>query len=311
MWEVRQYTDNDLSVWNHFVDSGRQNSFLFNRGYMDYHRDRFHDCSLMIYHRDRLFALLPANSVDHVLWSHQGLTYGGLITHDKATVATVCDCFTAVNDYLRSHHFSKVIYKALPWIYQERPSEEDLYALINVCNARLTARHASSTLTSRRLRFEESRKSGVRKAMTYGITIYESDDLAAFWTILEDNLMHTYGVRPVHTLEEMRRLKNTFPDQIKLFLACKDGRALGGTLIYETSRVIHTQYISASVEGKAVGALDALFDYLLHERYTNVPFFDFGKSSNGDGHELNRNLIFQKEGFGGRTVCYDWYMYDL
>lgn len=310
-WEVRRYGAEDAEAWNKFVGSTKQGTFLFLREYMDYHSDRFHDHSLMIFRHGHLFALLPANVDGKVLWSHQGLTYGGLLTNQKATVAAVCDIFAAVNAYLRLQGFVRVIYEPTPWIYHRLPAEEDLYALTNVCDARLSVRHVATTLCNQRLRFTESRKSGIRKAKVQGLTVCESNDLPAFWRILEDNLDRKYSAHPVHTLSEIQLLKARFPDQIHLYLAMKDDKPLGGTLIYETPQVVHTQYISASNEGKAMGALDALFDILLHDRYADVPYFDFGKSSNGDGHDLDRSLIFQKEGFGGRAVCYDWYEYDL
>ncbi|MBM6992010.1 MAG: GNAT family N-acetyltransferase [Prevotella sp.] len=311
MMEVRRYTASDAERWNLFVADSRQGTFLFDRGYMDYHRSRFTDHSLLIYRKERLFALLPANADGDTLWSHQGLTYGGLLTNERATVADVCEAFHAINAYLRAEGFRRVVYKAIPSIYHRLPAEEDLYALTNICNARLTVRHVSSTLTTHRLSFTESRKSGLRKAQRLGIEVEETTDLTAFWSILEQNLQRQYAARPVHTLSEMELLHTRFPQNIRLFMASRGGCPLGGTLIFETPQVVHTQYISASEVGKREGALDALFDYLLHDRYAQVPYFDFGKSSDGDGHALNRSLIFQKEGFGGRAVCYDWYEYDI
>lgn len=312
MMTICRYTPDKAEAWDDFVRQSRQGTFLFERAYMDYHHDRFADHSLMVYRKGRLFALLPANEADGVLWSHQGLTYGGLLTGKEATVEEVCDAFRALNDSLRQAGFGSVVYKAMPWIYHRLPAEEDLYALTNVCGARLTVRHISSTLVAgERLRFTESRRSGLRKAQRQGIVARESEDMEAFWNILNNNLEHKYGAHPVHTLAELQLLKARFPQQIRLFMAYQDDEPLGGTLIFETPQVVHTQYISASPEGKACGALDALFDYLLNKVYLHAPYFDFGKSSNGDGHELNEPLIFQKEGFGGRGVCYDWYEYAL
>ena len=78
-----------------------------------------------------------------------------------------------------------------------------------------------------------------------------------------------------------------------------------------TKRVIHTQYISASVEGKELGVLDLMFDFLINREYVNYPIFDFGQSTEDMGHILNEPLIFQKEGFGGRGMIYDIYEYNL
>lgn len=314
MYEVRRYTPDMEDIWNAFIDKSKQGTFLFNRRYMDYHKDRFEDCSLMISKKQHICALLPANQKDSILYSHQGLTYGGLLTDERATTADVCEIFKTINNYLRRAGFLKVVYKAVPWIYHQLPAEEDLYALTNICNARLIVRHISSTLIiDKHIKFIESRKSGIRKAKKEEIRICESNDLQAFWTILNTNLQYKYQAHPVHSLSELQLLKSRFPDQIRLFMAFnKENEAVGGTLIYETPQVIHTQYISASPEGKRKGALDLLFDYLLHKVYANRKgYFDFGKSSNGDGHELNTSLIFQKEGFGGRGVCYDWYCWNL
>jgi hypothetical protein len=311
-FDVKRYTPDDAPAWNAFVAQSKQGTFLFDRRYMDYHRDRFRDYSLMVYSNGRLFALLPANEADGTLWSHQGLTYGGLLTDARATTAHVCEAFKSINAYLRANGFHKVVYKAIPWIYQQLPAEEDLYALINVCGARLTVRHVSTTLVrDHRLRFTESRRGGIRKATRNGLTVSESNDLATFWQILDNNLEHKYAARPVHTAAELELLQSRFPNQIKLYMAFKDRQALGGTLIFITPQVVHTQYISASPEGKREGALDLLFNVLLNEVYRDVPYFDFGKSSNGDGHDLNEALIFQKEGFGGRAVCYDWYEWEI
>lgn len=75
--------------------------------------------------------------------------------------------------------------------------------------------------------------------------------------------------------------------------------------------VVHTQYISANLEGKEIGALDLLFDYLINTEYSNYKIFDFGQSTENNGIYLNESLIFQKEGFGGRGVVYDIYEYEL
>ena len=48
MFEIRRYTPADQQEWDRYVDGARNATFLFKRGYMDYHADRFKD------HRRRL-----------------------------------------------------------------------------------------------------------------------------------------------------------------------------------------------------------------------------------------------------------------
>lgn len=310
--EIRRYRREDKELWNSFVSKARNATFLFDRNYMDYHADRFDDNSFMFYHKGKLKAVLPANVAGDTLYSHQGLTYGGLLLDKKATVEDVLECFDSMNSWLRENGISKVVYKALPWIYQQYPSEEDLYALTWKCKAQLISRNIASTIViDNKLKFAESRKSGIRKALSLNIEVGESNDVDGFWHVLEDNLGNRYNAKPVHTANEMKLLMSRFPNNIKLYVAKMNGEIVGGTLIYVTPQVVHTQYISASVEGKKHGALDLLFDYIINKVYANCRYFDFGKSTEQGGAYLNEPLIFQKEGFGGRGVCYDWYQWEL
>lgn len=310
--EIRRYRREDKELWNSFVSKARNATFLFDRNYMDYHADRFDDNSFMFYHKGKLKAVLPANVAGDTLYSHQGLTYGGLLLDKKATVEDVLECFDSLNSWLCENGISKVVYKALPWIYQQYPSEEDLYALTWKCKAQLISRDISSSIViDNKLKFAESRKSGIRKALSLNIEVGESHDVDGFWHVLEDNLGNRYNAKPVHTSSEMKLLMSRFPNNIRLYVAKMNGEIVGGTLIYVTPQVVHTQYISASVEGKKHGALDLLFDYIINKVYANCRYFDFGKSTEQGGAYLNEPLIFQKEGFGGRGVCYDWYQWEL
>lgn len=310
--EIRRYRREDKELWNTFVSKARNATFLFDRNYMDYHADRFDDNSFMFYHKGKLKAVLPANVAGDTLYSHQGLTYGGLLLDKKATVEDVLECFDSLNSWLRENGISKVVYKALPWIYQQYPSQEDLYALTWKCKAQLISRDISSSIViDNKLKFAESRKSGIRKALSLNIEVGESNDVDGFWHVLEDNLGNRYNAKPVHTANEMKLLMSRFPNSIKLYVAKMNGEIVGGALIYVTPQVVHTQYISASVEGKKHGVLDLLFDYIINKVYANCRYFDFGKSTEQGGAYLNEPLIFQKEGFGGRGVCYDWYQWEL
>lgn len=312
MFEVRRYTPDKADEWNRFVAMSKNGTFLFDRRFMDYHADRFADASLMFYRDNSLYALLPANLKDEVLTSHGGLTYGGLVMSSRCSAKGVQEVFAAMNAFLAGMGVRRVVYKAVPWIYHQVPAEEDLYALTSICHAKLIIRDISSAIYSDRpVRFSESRKSGLRKALRKGLTVRESGDFAVFWQILNDNLSAKYGVHPVHSVAELELLHARFPQAIRLYMVYDGETPLGGTLLFLTPQVLHTQYISATPEGKAIGAIDLLFDHLVNSVYKDYRFIDFGKSTVSDSADLNEQLIFQKEGFGARAVCYDTYEWTL
>ncbi len=319
MFEIRRYTAADAEEWDRLVAESKNGTFLFMRGYMDYHSDRFSDCSLMAYEnkdngsKPQLTAVLPANICGNELRSHGGLTYGGLVMSRELTIEQCLDIFKAINVFLRDEcHVNHVVYKPTPWIYHSIPSEEDLYAISNTCQAQITAREISSTIRlDNRLKFSKLRHRCANKARRNGVEAREADDIGTFWHILDNNLTSRYGVHPVHSIKELQLLKSRFPDNIRLYMAYMGSEAIAGTLVFECGSVIHTQYISASPKGKELGALDLLLDYLINNRYADAEYIDFGKSTENRGHYLNTNLIHQKEGFGGRGVCYDTYEWTI
>lgn len=312
MFEIRRYTPKQADEWNRFVAESKNGTFLFDRRYMDYHADRFEDFSLMVYRRGRLYALLPGNVAGDCFFSHQGLTYGGLVMDYHATAADVVQVFRCINDALRGEGLKSVVYKPTPWIYHQQPSEEDLYAIFEVCGARLSARSLSSTITNQHLnRWYRIRETGARHAKALGLSIEETNDWQEFWQILSHNLKQRYGLSPVHTVDEMLLLNQRFPQNIRLVVAKENNVVVGGTVLYLTPRVVHSQYIAASERGKTIHALDLLFQTVIRNALEHHAFFDFGISTEEHGTYLNEQLIYQKEGFGGRGICYDWYEWDL
>ena len=312
MFEIRRYTPALANEWNQFVAASKNGTFLFDRRYMDYHADRFQDHSLLFYLGERLLAVLPAHQSGDTLCSHNGLTYGGLVMSPRLTVVQTMNLFRELNDYLRGEGFRHVSYKCIPWIYHRLPAEEDLYALYHECRARMVARDfATDVFLHGDMRWERVRRRGVSRAQKAGVVVERSDDYAAFWEVLSQNLQTKYGVKPVHTLQEITLLHSRFPENIVLYQAVKDGVVLGGVVLYITPQVVHAQYSSATPEGKKLGAIDLLYSRIFND-YENYSHFDFGRSTeNPDGSGLNEQLVFQKEGFGGRGLCYDIYEYDL
>jgi len=313
MFEIRRYTPDCADEWNQFVAESKNGTFLFDRRYMDYHQDRFRDHSLMFYQDGRLLAVLPAHVDGDTLYTHRGLTYGGLVMSPRLTIVETLALFRELNAMLRSEGLKHVIYKAVPWIYHRLSAEEDLYALYHECHARIVARDYSTNIfLGAGMRWERVRRRGVVRAQRAGITVERSDSFADFWRVLSDNLGTKYGIRPVHTLAEIELLHGRFPDNIVLYQAVRDGQVLGGVVLYLSPPVVHAQYSSATPEGKSLGAIDAIYERIMHHDYKDWPYFDFGRSTeNPDGSGLNEALVFQKEGFGARGLCYDIYEWDL
>lgn len=310
---IKRFSAEAQSEWDNFVSNSKNGSFLFYRAYMSYHQDRFHDHSLLFYDdKDSLLALFPANQRDSRLDSHGGLTYGGFVSDENMKVAKLMACFNALIGYAKEAGFNEIRYKCVPHIYHRIPAQEDLYAM-QLLQATCIGRSLITAIDTRQiLQFQTRRIRQVKTAVKNGILVQQSEDLAAYWDILSNLLQSIHGTKPVHSLSEIQHLQALFPDNIKLFASYLEGEMLAGVLVYESQQVARTQYIAASPKGRELGALDIIFDYLVHVHYLHKPYIEFGSSERPDTEGyLNAGLIDQKEGFGARAVVQDQYLIQL
>ena len=319
---IRRYTHHDQEAWDTLVRNARNATFLFFRQYMDYHSERFTDHSLLFHDsKGNLVAALPANEIYNdngqglrMLISHQGLTYGGLIMHTRLHAEAVEEIFALIISYMQQNGFAALRYKPLPHIYHAHPSEEDEYWLWRN-GAQLSAVSLSTTVNLRNTSIASKRKQTYcNKLAAQGYTISYNTPLNTFWPLLETNLMSSHGVRPVHTLAEMELLQSRFPDSIVCATVLSpDGTVVAGTVLYITPHVIHTQYISASEEGKQTNAMDFLMLSLIRRFASEAQhdYLDFGISTEHGGTVLNSSLCMQKEGYGGRSTLYKEYVMEV
>lgn len=306
---VERYSAERKPAWNRFVAEAKNATFLFDRDYMEYHGDRFVDHSLVLSRGDKVVALLPANLAnDGTVVSHQGLTYGGMVVCQDVTLVDVLQSFHALLSYLERHDVGTLVYKRIPRFYSSRPDDEIDQALFLV-DARLCRRDCAMVVNQNdRLPFRKGRKSEISKARRHGVQLVEESDFRPFWNeVLTLRLASRYGVKPVHSVDEITLLASRFPACIRQFSAYCDGRIVAGATVYETPTVAHVQYSGVNEEGQSVGALDLLYGWLITERYRDRRYFDFGICNENNGRTLNLGLADWKEAFGGRSCAHDFY----
>lgn len=275
---------------------------------MDYHSNRFEDFSLMIFKNEKLLAVLPANKVNKEIYSHQGLSYGGIIINGDLKFKEVLNIYISLFEFLSENNFEKLEIKLLPSIYCLLPNNEIEYILF-LLKAELIKRDNLSVINQNfPLKISNNRIEGVKRGAKNGLAIIEEYTFDNFWNeILTPNLNRKFGIGPVHSLKEITELKNKFPNNIRQFNVYHNANVVAGATMFETETVAHCQYISGSADNNTLGSLDFLFEYLIKTVFSEKAYFDFGSSNENMGRNINRGLQYWKEGFGARTVTQDFY----
>jgi hypothetical protein len=307
-YKVTLYKSSEREIWNNFAQQSNQDTFLFQREFMEYHNDRFQDFSLMIYKKNKLIALLPANINANIVYSHQGLSYGGLIYSKVLKTIDFIQVFKALLEFLNKNEIINLTLKELPNIYLHNAMNNPISYVFFKTKGELLRTDLLSVVDLKYRSYTNSRKEGVKRALKANLKVEESDSFDAFWnTILIPNLESKHNVKPVHCLKEITLLKSRFPKNIRQFNVFFEDKIVGGTTIFETNNVAHCQYISGNTKKNELGSLDFLHHYLLENVFTDKKFFDFGTSNINYGQQINKGLLFWKEGFGARSISQEFY----
>ena len=309
---MKKYTDSERSLWNGFLPRCKNAHFMFHRDFMEYHSDRFNDFSLIITdEKDNVVTLIPGNAKDQVFYSHQGLTFGGFLMDENIHASELIDIFDEFKGFLKKSNFNKIIYKPIPVIYHQYPAQEDLYALFRN-DAQLHRRDISSSiLIEDRYKYSKSKKSGIKRAKREGVVCKEVEKPSLVWHLVREVLAEHHEVKPVHNEIEIDYLKDKFPNNIKAYAAFHNDAIVSACVTFETTDVVHTQYLASNRIGRDTRALDMLIDFVICESAAYAKVFDFGISNENNGKYLNSGLIHQKESFGARAIVYDLYSVDL
>lgn len=307
-YTIRQYKSEDYALWNAFISSAKNATFLFHRDFMEYHSDRFQDFSLLIFESEKLISVLPANKVGDTVFSHQGLTYGGLVFGAKIKLTEVIEVTKAVLKFLNQNKIEILQLRIIPTIYNTCFAEEIEYALF-LADAKLVRRDCLSVIDlTKPFAFSKDRKQCVRRGEKHNLIIKEELKFDLFWNeILIPNLEKKHNSKPVHTATEISRLQQKFPDNIRHFNVYHEDKIVAGTTIFVTDKVAHPQYISGNEQKNELGSLDYLYHHLITTVFKNKNYFDFGPSHEENGKKINEGILFWKETFGAKTTVQDYY----
>jgi hypothetical protein len=305
---VRRYQADDRSRWDTFADCAKNATFLFRRGFMEYHADRFSDHSLLVFKNDKLLGIMPAHVSGNEVFSHNGLTYGSLAYADGIRTSEVIGMLGAVLKFLHQSGIERLHLKCIPSIYHLKPADELLYALF-AAGASLARRDVLSVIDLEKpYKISKTRKESIRRGQKNGLEIIEDNDFDTFWNdILIPNLRGKHGVTPVHTLSEIKLLHARFPENIRHFNVYHKGRIVAGTTVFVSAQVAHPQYISAQQDKNRLGSLDFLYHHLVAGVFRGKRYFDFGISNENQGMKLNESLAFWKESYGASAIAQDFY----
>jgi len=306
---VRKYNDKDKALWDKFVASAKNATFLFYRDFMEYHKDRFVDYSLLCFNKEKLVAILPANIVNDIVYSHQGLSYGGLIITEGLRLNDTLTIMFKILELLKNNNILKLVYKKPPIIYQGLEGAQ-MSSVLYMLKSNLYKSDTYLVIESDKYSVNRNRKRAIKKAINKDVEIQENK-FEEFWKeILVPNLQDRFNVSPVHTIDEILLLKSIFPEKIHCYTAHINSEIRAGVVVFKFNDIVHFQYSSGSDSRSEDGTLDFLF-HNVFSKYLNNKYISLGSCSEGkEERKINKGLLYWKESFGAVTIPQEFYEID-
>ena len=322
--EIVEYHPELQEQWDNFVWHSRNGTIFHTQRFIGYHPpSRFEDCSLLFKKRNKILAVLPAaigtRDNDRIFQSHPGSSYGGPVLAFETGLKLVMEILEALIDFLRSREVHSIEMRLPPRIYQCYPSE-DLDFSLTYLGFKITSTELSTAICLNREEkewwnmFRDDTARSIRKTLkSRALTVMEDNNWEKYWQILEHVLKERHSVSPTHSLEEIVRIRNRFPDRIKLVTGYVNGDLAAGIVFFVCNdKALHTFYFAQEYRYQKDRVLNLiLYKIMKWGQEHGASYLNLGISTEDSGNSINWGLFRFKEGFGARGVVRRYYVLRL
>ena len=299
---IQRYTAKHKKIWDDFLAVDPRYSFLFYRDFMEHHKDRFEDYSLMIFHDATLIGLFPAALTNqNQIQSHSGLSYGGLL-YDSNTFERdfVSEMYQAIIAFLNKKGITKVNIKLPPSFYNTGIAEQT--DVIKQLKGDMEKSFLSMAVDmTRALKIHKSKlKRYKNRKLKMEFSIHNNNDFKDFWTnVLIPCLHEKHQASPVHSCSEIESLHEYFPNTIVQWNLYYEDIIIAGITLFIKNNIVRSQYGATRLGYERLAPLDYLYIYLM-ELYSEkgFQFFDMGSIPPSNDLTYPQGLVNYKKELG-------------
>ena len=297
--------------WDRFVDESNNGTIFHKLKFLSYHKDssiNWHN--LKFCRNGSLLAVLPGAIINNEFRSPFCASYGGFVLR-SAVFADYVLLLDAFLKYCIEKGIHEVYLTLPPSFYFQKKNEILEFVLRYkgfilqkslITNASDLGVFSENKDDEEFLRhFPSSSRSQIRQSLQYAFQIEINEDYEGFYPILLDN-KKKFASSPTHTLEDLKRLQELFPENIKLFMAYEGAQKMpaAGVLVFVCNAgTALCFYISQYYEFQQKRVVNRLlFEIIKWCKRQNLRYLDLGVSvdtSHDNPMEPVRTLIYFKE----------------
>ena len=316
MIEILKYENNLLNDWDCFVDQANNGTIFHKQKFLSYHVDRkFQDFSLLFKKRGKIIAVFPAaiqkEGSKKILFSHPGASFGGLVYQNLSFE----DCWSIIDLIEKTaseNQLDDIFIIQPPNIFNKYQNNEIVDYCLRRKKYNTSENYLSSVLLLENNINEQLKKIARNKnrSEAYYDNLITKNKLRFEWVECFDDFYpiltknkEKHDSKPTHSLEELKKLKSLFPNEILQLMLYNNQKPIGGMTIFKANQ--NSAIIFYSMFDYAYNAMQPiilLMQYLIKWAQKNhIGAIDYGIShqpNDNDPLALNKSLIKFKEEFG-------------
>ncbi|MCL4551445.1 MAG: GNAT family N-acetyltransferase [Bacteroidetes bacterium] len=309
--EVIKYTDEWKEKWDKFVLQSNNGTMFHLQKFFDYHvPGKFKFDHLMFVHKGEIAALLPGRLTNGYFESPVGASYGSIVTKD-ITFAESMEFVSLLLDYGRKNGIKEFELTPAPMIYETYQNQNlDFAMLWQGFSFKLHYISSAIKLDKNRdiiERFSPTIRRNVRKTLkTPEIRVEINERYDEFYPILLENKSR-HDVKPTHSYEDLLRLKELMPENLKLFMVYFGDKPIGGSLMFFTNKNValcfYNMLLYDYTEYKPIQRV--MYEVVKYSTENGYGYVDIGVSQDtkaANPMTPSMSLIEFKEKFDAKTI---------
>jgi lipid II:glycine glycyltransferase (peptidoglycan interpeptide bridge formation enzyme) len=291
--------------WDNFVQNSQQGTLFSESRFYQHHDKQAGEQYLGVFKKDKLIGGIVGIKRDEVFQSPVMASYGGFMWEKESRFKYIEEILIHSCAHLREEGISTLKLTPPPDVYGFEP-DQTLDYLINYYGGTVSQTLISSVISAHDYTLgshcSSTKRWEIRRAERNGIRVKKIDDFDAFYPILLENKAK-FKLKPTHSLSELIKLFELFPERIHLFGAYFEDQLVGGLINFDANKqTTLTFYIAAKDEYQELLPVQRLIHEAVSDaRRRSFSWMDLGVSMETDTDnpmDPRRSLLFFKNGFG-------------
>jgi hypothetical protein len=241
--EIIEYTPEWKVRWDKFVLESNNGTMFHLQKFFDYHKPgKFNFNHLIFVDKGNIVAVLPGSVIKETMFeSPIGASYGSIVTKD-IKFSEAMDIVQTLIDYGKSKGWKEILLTSAPRVYERYPNENLDFAMLWL-GFKYDLHYISSAIKlfpERDIisRFQQTVRRNIRKTLKDSdIKVEINDRYDEFYPILVDNKAR-HGVKPTHSYEDLLKLKELLPDNLKLFMVYYKDKPIAGSSLFICNEIV-------------------------------------------------------------------------